>query len=240
MMRKEVKKRLGSILVVLALMFSMVVLITQSALAASEGVSKTLNLTYGETIWVNVSGLTPDDDYEVWIWDTTGWETNISEDTADAYGRVTMEVEVPYRYALGDYPLIVIDVTGVPDPGAAVLNQTIQIYNTYTVKVKVDGNEVYNLMHNRTYEYGGDYELSFEFYNGSDFINDWTLEATLYDPEGTYVDNKTVTNGKWIPNIVTFDYVGDLPNREIDYWLEVVPSQLRKAMNIQILQSLSN
>jgi hypothetical protein len=221
-MRKEVKKRLGSILVVLALMFSMVVLITQSTLAASEGVSKTLNLTYGETIWVNVSGLTTDNDYEVWIWDTTGWETNISEDTADAYGRVTMEVEVPYRYALGDYPLIVIDVTGVPDPGAAVLNQTIEIHNTYMVKVKVNGNEVSNLMHNRTYEYGGEYELSFEFYNGSDFINDWTLDAYLYEPDGvTLVDNKTITNGKWIPNIVTFDYVGDLPNREVEYILDV-------------------
>jgi len=224
-MRKDGKNRLVSILVVLALMFSMIVILTQPALAAVDmNVSKISNLTYGDTIWVNVSGLTEDNDYEVWISNETGgWETNISEDTADAYGRVSMEVDIPYRNPVDDYYLIVLDVTGVPDPDAPEANQTIQIYNTYKVIMKVNGDEVSNLMHNRTYEYGGDLELTFEVYNGSDLI-DWNLEAALWDPEGNYVDNKTISNGKWIPNILTFDYVGDLPNREVDYWLSIAPS----------------
>jgi hypothetical protein len=224
-MRKEGKNRLVSMLIVLALMFSMIVLITQPALAAPDiYISKTVNLTYGETIWVNVSGLTTDNDYEVWIWDTAGWETNISEDTADAYGRVSMEVEVPYRNPLGDYYLIVLDVTGTPDPDAPDENETIEIYNTYLVNMKVNGNEVSNLLHNQTYEYGGNMELTFELFNGSDLIDDWDLVTTLADPTGAYVDSKTISNGKWIPNIVTFDYVGDLPNREVNYWLNVTPS----------------
>ncbi len=221
-MKIEGKKRLGSLLVVLALLFSMVVLVTQPVLAAPDiYITKTSNLTYGETITVYVDGLTPENDYEVWIWDTAGWETNLSEDTADAYGRVSMEVDVPYRNPLGDYYLTVWDVTGAP---TEVENETIQIYNTYLVKIKVNSNEVDYLMHNRTYEYGGNPELTFEVFNGSNLIDDWDLDVTLYDPEATYVDSKTISNGKWIPNIITFDYVDDLPNREVNYWLNVTPS----------------
>jgi len=221
-MRKEGKKRLGSILIVLALMFSMVVLLTQPVLATPDiYVSKTLNLTYGETIWVNASGLIPDNEYEVWIWDTGGWETNLSDDEADAYGRVSMEVDIPYRNPLGDYYLTVWDVTGTP---TEVENETIQIYNTYLVIIKVNSNEVSYLLHNRTYEYGGSPELTFEVFNGSNLVDDWDLEASLWDPEGAYIDSTTISNGKWIPNIVTFDYVGDLPNREVNYWLNVTPS----------------
>ena len=220
-MRKEGKKRLGSILIVLALMFSMVVLLTQPVLAAPDiYVSKTSNLTYGEIIWVNVSGLTPDEDYGVWIeTESAGWEENVTEDTADAYGRVSLEVEVPYRNPLGDYTLSVRDMLG-----AEMESDTIQIYNTYLVIVKVNSNEVSYLLHNRTYEYGGSPELTFEVFNGSNLADDWDLDATLYDPAGTYVDSTTISNGKWIPNIVTFDYVGDLPNREVDYWLNVSTS----------------
>ena len=221
-MKIEGKKRLGSILVVLALLFSMVVLVTQPVLAAPDiYITKTSNLTYGETITVYVDGLTPENDYEVWIWDTTGWETNLSEDTADAYGRVSMEVDVPYRNPLGDYYLTVWDVTGT---STEVENETIQIYNTYLVNIKVNSNEVDYLMHNQTYEYGGNPELTFEVFNGSNLVDDWDLDVTLYDPEYTYVDSKTISNGKWLPNIITFDYVGDLPNREVNYWLNVTPS----------------
>jgi len=221
-MKIEGKKRLGSLLIVLALLFSMVVLVTQPVLAAPDiYITKTLNLTYGETITVYADGLTPENDYEVWIWDTSGWETNLSEDTADAYGRVSMEVDVPYRNPLGDYYLTVWDVTGTP---TEVENETIQIYNTYLVNIKVNSNEVDYLMHNQTYEYGGNPELTFEVFNGSNLIDDWDLVATLYDPEDTYVDSKTISNGKWLPNIITFDYVGDLPNREVNYWLNITPS----------------
>lgn len=223
-MRKDGKKRLGSILIVLALMFSMVVLLTTPVFAAVDiNVSKISNLTYGETIWVNVSGLTPDNDYEVWIENAT-WETNLSEDTADVYGRVSMEVDIPYRNPLGAYDLIVLDVTGTPNPGSPDATQTINIDNTYLVKMKVNDNEVSYLLHNRTYEYGGALELSFEIYNGSDFIDEWDLETTLLDPAGGYVANNTITNGKWIPNIVTLGYIGDLPNLEVNYWLSVTPS----------------
>ncbi len=224
-MRKDGKKKLGSILIVLALMFSMIVILTQPVLAAVDiNVSKISNLTYGETIWVNVSGLTPDNDYEVWIEnETAGWETNISEDTADVYGRVSMEVDVPYRNPLGSYDLIVLDVTGTPNPGSPDATQTIDIDNTYLVKVKVNGNIVSYLLHNRTYEYGGDLELTFEIYNGSNLIDDWDLVTTLWDPAGAYVDTKTISNGKWIPNIVTFGYY-ELTNLEVNYWLDVTPS----------------
>ena len=223
-MRKDGKKRLGSILIVLALMFSMIVLLTQPVLAAVDiNVSKISNLTYGETIWVNVSGLTPDMDYEVWIENAT-WETNLSEDTADAYGRVSMEVDIPYRNPLGTYDLIVLNVTGTPNPGSPEATQAIDIVNTYLVKMIVNGNEVSSLLHNRTYEYGGDLELTFEVYNGSNLIDDWDLEAYLYEPDGTtLVDNKTISNGKWIPNILTFDYV-EATNREVDYKLKIYPS----------------
>jgi len=219
-MRKEGKKRLGSILIVLALMFSMIVILTQPVLAAPDiYVSKTLNLTYGETIWVNVSGLTPDEDYGIWIEnEAAGWEENVTEDNADAYGRISFEVEIPYRNPLGDYTISVRDMVGTE-----MESDTLQIYNTYLVNIKVNSVEVPYLLHNRTYEYGGAMELTFEIFNGSNLIDDWDLVATLNDPTDAYVDSKTISNGKWLPNIITFDYVGDLPNREVNYWLNVTP-----------------
>lgn len=219
-MRKEGKKRLGSILIVLALMFSMIVILNQPALAAPAApdiyISKTDNLTYGETIWVNVSGLTPDEDYGIWIENETGgWDENVSEATADAYGRISVEVEIPYRNPLGNYNLSVRNMTGATE----VENETIQIKNTYLVKMKVNNVEVHNLLHNRTYENGGVLELTFELYNGSNLIN-WDIDAVLMDPTGAQVDTKTVNNGKWTPNIVTFDYFDD-GNREVNYWLNL-------------------
>jgi hypothetical protein len=230
MMKRIGKSKLLSTIIALSLILTTVVLISRPVLAAAESdVSRTTDLTYGDTIWVNVSGLTKDNEYEVYIEDdakTSGWwETGVSSDTADSFGKISMSVEVPFRNPLGDYKLSVWDVTTTAAIVAAT-NTTITIANTYNVKFYVGGEEVSYLLHNETYDSDATATtLTIKAYNGSSLINDWDINIAIYDPEAALFDSQTdIGNGAWTPTYTIFDYTGDLPNREVCYYVNVTPS----------------
>ena len=230
-MRKEGKSKLMPLAIALSLVLTMIVLMPQQSSAWDAYVSRTENLTYADKIWVNVSGLTPGNDYEVYIENYTGgWETGFGYETADSYGQVSINVEVPYRNPLDDYDLALWDVTDpenpVEDPGTI---ETIQIYNTYQVKMFVGGKEVKSLLHNYTYDSDvADSKLTFEIYNGSSLIKDWKLDMYIYYYNGSgwpEMDSKiNFSGGKWTPDFLVFDTLVDRPNREVIYSIYVEPN----------------
>ena len=185
-----------------------------------DKVSKTDNLTCGEAIWVNASGLISNDLYTVKIDKNISggvfeWET-IEDNRADDDGEVSIKLNVPYRNSLGEYNLGLLDKSG----GQVGINETIWINNTFEVIYKVGNDFLEHALYNYTYEYP---ETPFYIY-----IYNWTgLKYELYE-ESVDIDlklpdekldlEKTTSMGMWYIDY-TFDSKVDSPNLETYYWV---------------------
>jgi hypothetical protein len=232
-MGKNLKQKVMPFFVTLLLLASILVILPSSnvlAAPAIDEVSKTDDLTCGQKIWVNASGLTEDEKYYVKIWDGTANE-DIEDERADSDGEVSIEFNVPYRGTLGAYNLSFWDDTTELD------NTTIYINNTFRVKYLVGDDEVDNYLYDLQY-WAPDQGVTFEVYNwtGSKYeLFEEEVNITVFLPDGSIAPRdpaeinsapydilyKVTDTGKWNFDYL-FNYTDTGDNLEVDYHVYVL------------------
>ncbi|HDO19225.1 MAG TPA: hypothetical protein ENG74_00700, partial [Thermoplasmatales archaeon] len=215
------KNRLLAAIVVVAIVLSMLVIVPRVSKAAPTlSVSKDTDLTCGEVIWVNASGLGPNQQYRINLsidtWPGTSFET-LTTEYANSTGHISTTVHIPYRAEPGNYNLTIVNVSDPTDYDW----MNITIKNVYKLEFWVGGSEVDHVIWNK--DYVGDDIFTVKIYNwtGSTYeLLDETVTVGIYYPDGTEVDPpKNTSTGIWQKEI-NFNYT-DGTNYETNYTVKV-------------------
>ncbi len=229
-MRKERKSKLMPILMTLILLLAVIILVPQSTLAAPaiDEISKTLDLTCGETIWVNASGLNEDERYYVKVWNGTGFK-DLDDKRADANEEVSIKINVPgwknldsenIVNPLGTWNISLHNSSGQLDA------MNITISSLYDVKYKVGGNWIDHAVYNKTYNYPNSFYFYVYNWTGSKYmLLEEAVTITLYEPNDVEWNHQSISTGIWDVDI-TFDY-DDSGNYETEYIINVTMDAAR-------------
>ncbi|MDG6218766.1 MAG: hypothetical protein QCI00_04935, partial [Candidatus Thermoplasmatota archaeon] len=219
-MKQNMRRKLTPLFITMMLLVSMFIILPTSVLAAPaiDDISKTDDLTCGEEIWVNASGLTEDERYYVRIWDGTE-HVNLSDKKADEDGEISVSVNVPYTDTLGETYLTLWNVSD-----GELDNESIYITNTYYVRYKVGSEYVDHAVWNQSYEDATAFWIEVYNWTGSKYeLFKETITISLFMPDGStdsLVTPKTTNTGKWDIDY-TFDYEDSDDNLETNYWVNV-------------------
>lgn len=222
-MRGIGKSRLMATFVTVVLVLSMLVIIPRTSMAAgpSMTISKKDDLTCGEVIWINGTGLDPGTYYVVQIGKVVspGWNLeNITSKRTDENGNVSIEIHVPYRSEPGSYRLVLANESDSTDN----ITDTINIKNIYKVEYEVNGEKVEYAIWNKEYAYPDDaFVIKIYNWTGNKYeLLDETVNVTLYEPdENIALTDNDVSGGEWSIDY-TFNYT-DGDNYETNYWVKV-------------------
>jgi len=223
-MRGIGKSRLMATFVTVVLVLSMLVIIPRMSMAVgpSMTISKKDDLTCGEVIWINGTGLDPGTYYVVQIGKVVspGWNLeNITSKRADENGNVSIEIHVPYRSEPGSYRLVLANESDSTDN----VTDTVAIKNVYKIEYEVSGEKVEYAIWNKEYTDPNSFTIKIYNWTGSKYeLLDKTVNVTVYDPEDNIIPTLTdddVSGGSWAIDY-TFNYT-DGDNREVVYRVRV-------------------
>jgi len=232
-MGKNLKQRLMPIFVTFLLLASLLIILPSSnvlAAAAIDEVSRTDDLTCGQKIWVNASGLTEDERYYIKFWDGAAFE-DMEDERADADGEISVYFNIPYVGTLGQYNISLWNAT--QQFGTDV---DIWINNTFLVKYKAGDDEVNHYLYDLQY-WAPDQGVTFEIYNwtGSKYeLFEEEVNITIYLPDGSIAPrdpaeinsppydilDQITDTGKWNFDYL-FNYTDTGDNLEVDYYVNV-------------------
>ncbi len=242
-MRKEMKEKLMPVLVTLILVLSMIAILPTSNVAATDvtlsndgSVSQSKNLTCGEVITMEVvdNSLNASEEYTVEVWNGTAW-IELEDGDADMYGDVAIGFHVPGWSELGKCPVnnrgdaglsngswkvSLFDKYGTQVTGS---NTTITIGNLFDIRYKSGGEWLDYVIYNQTYTPFYIYVYNWTS-SGWQIEDGETVDITIYDPVGTYVDDQAdVATGIWDWDFVRSDnnYGSGAGNLENYYWVNV-------------------